>query len=149
MSEMEGISLTIPAKPSRNTDIQTCTIRDPEYAYVHLELLSSAAAGASASASTDTTPAALDALHVRSMLSHALSRFLGAAGNAVSPDVLRVDAAQAWVRVPRGDLPALTAALAFWSGEREGAADVTLRVRQAGNWLGCLAGKNGQDGLWG
>ncbi|KKA29046.1 hypothetical protein TD95_002201 [Thielaviopsis punctulata] len=137
-------SIAAPAPSKLPPIIQTFTIRAPDYAYAHLELVST-------SSPASSCPSAPDALQVRSLLSHALSRFLGAVGNAVHPDILRVTAdGHAWVRVPRDDLPVLTAALAFWSGERDGAADVTLRVRRAGNWLGCLVGQDAEEEkLWG
>ncbi|PHH55925.1 hypothetical protein CFIMG_008378RA00001 [Ceratocystis fimbriata CBS 114723] len=140
MAAMEGVtfSATTP-KPSKTIELQTCTSREPEYSYVHLELIST---------SPNASTAPLDALQVRSMLSTALSRFMGIMGNAVSPDVLKVEATEAWVRVPRQDLSMLTAALTAWSGARDGNVEFTLRAKEAGNWLGCMVGRQGQESLW-
>lgn len=117
--------------------LTTCAIRSPPFAYAQLELV------------TDG-PAALelDNLIVRSYCTSALRQFLGLSGVAISIDILKADGSDCWVRVPRQDLGAFSAALTAWKGTKEDGSHCLLRVKQCSDWLGPMVGSNGQDEIW-
>jgi|SRR3569833_75312 len=126
-------------KSHKSRDLFTCTISKPLSAYAQLELVS-----------TDhQRPAAgLDNLQVRSYCTAALTQFLGATGAGMPVDILKVQGSQCWVRVPREDLGAFTAAITLWRGPGEGGSSTLLQVRASGNWLGGLLGRSEQQTLW-
>ncbi|KAL6881558.1 hypothetical protein J3F83DRAFT_722723 [Trichoderma novae-zelandiae] len=138
---------TIPAsqrsildKPRHSTshELLTCTIKTPPFSYVHLELL------------TNPPDAAveLDNLQVKSYCTAALRQFLGLTGTAIPIDVLKAEASECWIRVPRDDLGAFAAALTAWKGTSDGGVESLLRVKQCSDWLGAMVGSHGQDRLW-
>ncbi|PTB62811.1 hypothetical protein BBK36DRAFT_1172106 [Trichoderma citrinoviride] len=133
-------STALDNKPrlSKTHELLTCTIRAPPFSYVHLELL------------TNPPEAAveLDNLQVKSYCTAALRQFLGLTGTAIPLDVLKVEAAECWIRVPREDLGAFAAALTAWKGSSDGGVEFLLRVKQCSDWLGAMAGSHGQDQLW-
>ncbi|EXJ80508.1 hypothetical protein A1O1_08653 [Capronia coronata CBS 617.96] len=112
------------------------TIRKPPYTYLHLSLLTVP--------SHPTQP--LDEVGARSYLFAALQQYLGLTGTAVPIDILKVEDSNVWIRVPREDEIAVTAALSQWVGAR----GVSLRIEARGSWLGgVLARKADKDaGLW-
>ncbi|TVY49517.1 hypothetical protein LOCC1_G000335 [Lachnellula occidentalis] len=118
---------------SRGHELTSLTIKNPPFAYAHLELQSSAALA---------SPASIDALTIRAHLTSALTQFLGLSGSAIS-----VEGRECWVRVPRGDLAVFVAAVGGWVGEGEG-ANVGWRVKGKGNWLGGLVARRGEESVW-
>jgi ribonuclease P/MRP protein subunit POP8 len=131
-----------PAKSQKSHDLATCTVRAPPFSYAHLEVLNSSQAG-SASASVE-----LDAIQVRSYCTAALKQFLGVAGTAISLDILKVEGPRCWLRVPRDDLGAFSAAITAWQGTYEDGVHSTLRVKACSDWLGSLVGREDEDQLW-
>ncbi|KAL5594777.1 hypothetical protein BROUX41_001691 [Berkeleyomyces rouxiae] len=123
----------------KRATVRTCAIRNPEFAYVRLEL-------------TSTSPipsgTCLDPIQVRSNLSAALTYFMGITGNSIHPDVLKVDGPTAWVRVPNPDLHHLMAALTSWSGWEQDGMRYNLRATDAGTWLGYLLNRRDEENVW-
>ncbi len=117
------------------------TIKAPEFAYAQLELHG------------DTT-AALDELFVRSYCTSALRQYLGLTGAAIPLDILKVQGAQCWLRLPRDDVKPFAAALAASRGTvgDDGDGDDTsprlLRVKQCSDWLGTMVGGDPLEKLW-
>lgn len=107
-------------------EIQSRTIRSPPFAYMRISLRS---------LSSSTSSTVLDELTVRSHLTSALTQFLGLHGSAIAVDILKVEGAECWIRVPREDLSAVGAAVGGWVGEGVG-----WRVEGKGNWLSSLVG---------
>ncbi|KAI9836489.1 MAG: hypothetical protein M1838_005067 [Thelocarpon superellum] len=167
---------------------RTTTLRQPAWSYLHLELYS-ATSFASTSARppsttartggmTSTPPASsrpgiidLDAVTARLLLTRALSRHLGLAGSSIPMDILKLDGAQLWIRVPRQDLSCVMVALGAWEGPWEvtgggGAAEkfdgngggganeiapgvtVAWRIRDKGNWLMGLLSSQMEQEVW-
>lgn len=121
----------------KSHDILTCTIKEPPFSYVHLELVSDRSGAVT-----------LDNLQVKSYCTAALRQLLGLTGQAISLDILKVEDSHAWVRVPRPDLGSFSAAITSWSGTSDDGAQVSLQVRQCADWLGAMVGADGQDRLW-
>lgn len=117
----------------KSHEIYSTTIKTPPYAYAHLEIIS-------------TSNILLDELQVRSYLTSALKQFLGATGSGMPIDILKVQEKECWVRVPRQDLGAFSAALTAWSGSGTSTGFVVLA---AGDWLGALVGRHDRRRLWG
>ncbi|KAH6892064.1 hypothetical protein B0T10DRAFT_559662 [Thelonectria olida] len=120
----------------KSHDILTCTIKAPSFSYVHLELV------------TDSTPAELDNLQVKSYCTTALRQFLGLTGAAISLDILKVEGSHCWLRVPRPDLGSFAAAITAWKGTNDNGVQCVLLIRQCSDWLGVMVGTDGQDRLW-
>ncbi|POS75291.1 hypothetical protein DHEL01_v206313 [Diaporthe helianthi] len=121
-------------KKSKSHEIYSTTIRNPTFAYAHLELI------------TTTNNSTLDELQLRSYLTAALKQFLGATGSGMPIDILKVQGKESWVRLPREDLGAFAAALTAWAGSGNSTGFV---IRAAGDWLGALVGRHDQRRLWG
>lgn len=115
------------------------TVRTPPYTYLHLSLLSSS--------SLPTCPP-LDALTAHKYLNSALRQFLGITGTAIPIDILKVEARDVWIRVPREDGGAVVAALGSWVGSGDGGS-VSWRVKGRGEWLGAVLGREGVGRVWG
>lgn len=118
---------------SKSREIYSTAIKNPTYAYAHLELIT-------------TNNLILDDLQIRSYLTSALKQFLGTTGSGMPIDILKVQGKESWVRVPRQDLGAFAAALTAWSGSGSSAGFI---IRAAGDWLGALVGRHDQRRLWG
>ncbi|KAK4086894.1 hypothetical protein Purlil1_8844 [Purpureocillium lilacinum] len=118
-------------------EILTCTIKSPQFSYAHLEL-----------STNGPEPAQLDDLQVKSYCTAALRQFLGLTGEAISLDILKVDGADCWLRVPRQDLGSFAAAITAWKGASDGGVHSVLRIKQCSDWLGAMVGSDGQDALW-
>ncbi|EXJ79699.1 hypothetical protein A1O3_07981 [Capronia epimyces CBS 606.96] len=118
------------------------TVRSPPYTYFHLSLQSLAPQAQGQGQAQQ----ALDEVAARSYLFAALQQYLGLIGTAVSIDVLDVQGRHVWIRVPRDEEIAVTAALSQWVGAR----GVSLRIEARGSWLGgVLARKADTDAkLW-
>ncbi|KAI3400201.1 hypothetical protein diail_4086 [Diaporthe ilicicola] len=118
---------------SKSREIYSTTIKNPTYAYAHLELITS-------------SDLLLDHLQIRSYLTSALKQFLGATGSGMPIDILKMQGKECWVRVPRQDLGAFAAALTAWTGS---GTSVGFVIRAAGDWLGALVGRHDQSRFWG
>ncbi|ORY71186.1 uncharacterized protein BCR38DRAFT_4971 [Pseudomassariella vexata] len=130
-------SIASIAKAQKSRDLVTCTIRAPRFSYVHLENLTQR-----------SEPAALDPIQIRSYCTAALKQFLGITGTSISLDFLKVDGAECWLRLPRDDLSAFSAAITAWQGTYENGVHATLHVKGCSNWLGTLIDRNDEDRLW-
>lgn len=95
------------SKPTPPHILHTATFRRPLFTTLHIRLLS-------ASSTASTT---LDPLRVSSLVTSALTSYLGTTGAAIPIDILRVDGADAWIRVPRVDGRAIKAGLGGWVGK--------------------------------
>lgn len=127
------------SKARKAHELVSCTIRSPPFSYLHLERTCDGA-----------DQPELDALQVRAYCTSAMTQFLGVTGAAIPVDILKVDATECWLRVPRPDLGAFAAAITAWPGvsqEGEGSSYV-LRIRACGDWLGSLVGRQDQHKLW-
>ncbi|KAI0157721.1 hypothetical protein GGR57DRAFT_500671 [Xylariaceae sp. FL1272] len=125
-------------KASKSHTLSQITIKTPPYSYAHLTLYNS----------TSTPPTPLDALQVRSYCSSALNQFLGATGMGINLDILKVDGASTWIRVPREDLAAFAAAITAWTGVSHDGVPSSFRVVGCSDWLGALVGQEDEDTLW-
>ncbi|KAL0944101.1 uncharacterized protein CTRU02_201988 [Colletotrichum truncatum] len=128
------------ATGQRSHELLTCTVKNPPFSYVQLELVSDVAK------SSDSVP--LDELQVRSYCNAALRQFLGATGSAIPIDILKVEDKACWLRIPRLDLSPFAAAVTAWAGASEQGNRQVLRVNQCSDYLGAMVGADGQDKLW-
>ncbi|KXL50684.1 hypothetical protein M433DRAFT_150757 [Acidomyces richmondensis BFW] len=111
--------------PKKNFIISRTTIRNPPWAYIHLQHLKPTSAHVSSA-----QPSPLDAVTAHLHLKAALSRFLGLHGEAISIDILKLQGNDVWIRVPAGDKNILIAAVGGWvSGKGEG-----WRVKGTSSW---------------
>ncbi|KAK0739207.1 hypothetical protein B0T21DRAFT_284412, partial [Apiosordaria backusii] len=112
------------------------------YSYAHLTLLS-------------PISLPLDNLQLKSYLTSALSQFLGQTGLGIPIDILHLDptssssSSSAWVRLPRPDLAAFSAAITAFPGISYGDEKIVLKVEAAGDYLGALVGKGEEQDIWG
>lgn len=125
------------SKSSKSHGIYTTTLKSPQFAYAHLEIISA----------TSDTILSLDELTVRQYLTSALKQFLGITGTAMPIDILKVSGREAWVRLPRQDLGTFAAAMTAWVGT--GSSISGFRICAAGDWLGALVGRYDQRKIWG
>ncbi|KAI1180856.1 hypothetical protein F4777DRAFT_573509 [Nemania sp. FL0916] len=132
-------SLTDVSKGSKSYELSRATIKDPPYAYAHLEL---------------SIPQAssliweLDAIQVRSYCTEALKQFLGITGMAITADILKVEGHCCWLRVPRDNLGAFTAAMTAWHGTKIDGEHAVFRIRGCSDWLGALIGQQDEWKFW-
>lgn len=116
-------------KPS--STISQFTIRNPPWSYIHLSLIFTS--------SNVTTK--LDALTAHLHLRAALSQFLGLHGTAIPIDILKLEANDVYIRVPREDASALVIAVGSWVGKNgEG-----WMVRHSGCWGPALQSDGGAE----
>jgi len=121
-------------KPKRKIITHQFTIRNPPWAYIHLQHLTSTPTDVSSS-----EPHLLDAVTAHLDLKAALSRFLGLHGEAVSIDILKLEGDDVWIRVPAEDKIMLVAAAGGWvSGKGEG-----WRVKGTSSWDARAWGRDG------
>ncbi|KAL7625099.1 hypothetical protein AAE478_004313 [Parahypoxylon ruwenzoriense] len=125
------------SKAKKPHELVTATIRAPRYSYAHLEVFSGS-----------TQPDELDALQVRSYCTSALKQFLGVTGVGIPLDILKVEGRECWLRLPRDDLGAFSAAITAWQGSFQNGVHSSLRIRGCSDWLGALVGRDGEDRLW-
>ncbi|KXH24875.1 hypothetical protein CSAL01_00211 [Colletotrichum salicis] len=140
-SAVEAPTSTPRATGQKSHELLTCTIKTPAFSYTQLELISE-------SPTTSQEALELDNLQVRSYCNAALGQFLGATGSAIPIDILKVEGAQCWLRVPRQDLSPFTAAITAWAGISDQGSRQVLRVKQCSDYLGAIVGTDGQDKLW-
>lgn len=138
-AEVGGVTTTASGLPKaqKSRELFALTIKSPPYSYACLEMVLD-----------NLEPAQLDALQVRSYCSAALRQFLGDTGVAIAIDIVKVQGAECWLRVPRQDLAAFGAAITAFPGVSQGGQVSILRLRACGNWLGALLGQHGQQKLW-
>ncbi|CAJ2508196.1 Uu.00g093820.m01.CDS01 [Anthostomella pinea] len=141
-TSMAASTLSAP-KAKKAHELVTCTIKAPPFSYAHLEVFSN-----NTTSTTNTDEIDLDALQVRSYCTAALKQFLGATGTAVPLDILKVDGRSCWLRVPRDDLGAFSAAITAWQGTSQDGVRYSLRLRGCSDWLGALVGQQGEERLW-
>ncbi|KAK4203692.1 hypothetical protein QBC40DRAFT_274263 [Triangularia verruculosa] len=124
-------------KTKKSLPLTTLTLPPSTFSYAHLTLLS-------------PSTVQLDPLQLKSYLTSALSQFLGQTGTAIPIDILSVSSSSAWVRLPRPDLAAFSAAIAAFPGISSGRERIVLKVEAAGDYLGALISrsKDGDD-IWG
>ncbi len=127
-------------------DLLTCTIKQPEFAYAHMELVTDG--GGTTEGSNQASQMSLDELQVKSYCTAALRQFLGLTGAAIPFDILKAEGTECWVRMQSDDLGSFTAAITAWKGTTDNGVNCLLRVKQASNWLGTMLGRNGQDRIW-
>lgn len=124
----------------QNTVISQFTIRNPDWSYFHLKLVTTASLQASIDSTKKTKAASIDQVTAYLHLQSALERFLGVHGTAIPLDILKVDGNEVWVRAPRQDADAVVAAAGGWvGGGGEG-----WRVIDWGCW-GPSEGEDGRD----
>jgi ribonuclease P/MRP protein subunit POP8 len=63
-------------------------------------------------------------------------------------DILKVEATECWIRVPREDLSPVVAAVGGWIGGNETEGKVGWRIKGSGNWLSVLVGERGKESIW-
>ncbi|KAK4137609.1 hypothetical protein BT67DRAFT_438863 [Trichocladium antarcticum] len=134
------IAPTTTTTTTKTLTLATATLARPPFAYAHLSL-----------AAQQPPTLTLDALQARSYLTAALSQFLGATGTAIPLDILLVQDASVWVRVPEPDLAAFAAAVTAFPGIASSPAagpTMLLHLRGSGNWLGSLIGREEEGRLW-
>ncbi|KIX10257.1 uncharacterized protein Z518_01338 [Rhinocladiella mackenziei CBS 650.93] len=113
----------------------TFTLRNPPYTYFHLSLQSL----------PPQPQQSLDEITARSYLTAALRQYLGLTGTAIGIDILKVNGANVWIRIPRDDEMAVTGALSQWVSSQ----GVNLRIEARGSWLGGVVARGERDrNLW-
>lgn len=115
----------------KNHTVSQFTIRDPPWAYIYLQHLTSAG----------PTPS-LDAVTAQLHITAALSQFLGLHGTAIPVDIMKLEGGDVWIRVPAQDKTALVGAVGGWvSAKGEG-----WRVKGTSSWDSrAMARDSGQD----
>ncbi|EPE09646.1 hypothetical protein F503_07422 [Ophiostoma piceae UAMH 11346] len=124
------------AKEGKARELFGTTLRQPPFAYAHVEVVRSG-----------TGSTSLDALQIRGYCESALKQFLGATGAGMPFDLLKIDGSEFWLRLPSEDLSCFAASLTAWV-PGSSSSSVVLRLRDSGNWLGSLVGRSEQQALW-
>ncbi|KAK0663976.1 hypothetical protein QBC41DRAFT_259389, partial [Cercophora samala] len=130
-------------KSHKSTPLTTLTLPPTTLSYASLTPLSP---------SPSSSPPPLDPLLLKSYLTSALSQFLGQTGAAIPIDILQVNPSppSAWIRLPRPDLAAFSAAVASFGGISSGKEKLVLKVEAAGDFLGALISRGeGERDIWG
>ncbi|KAK5120072.1 hypothetical protein LTR85_006553 [Meristemomyces frigidus] len=117
-------------KPKTQTTTQI-TIRNARWSYLHLQQVTTARTATSG-----------DAVTAHLQVTAALSQFLGLHGAAIPVDILKLDGADLWIRVPAEDNSAVVAAIGGWlSGKGE-----AWKVKGTSSWdARAQARDSGQD----
>ncbi|GAB7351294.1 hypothetical protein MBLNU459_g1710t1 [Dothideomycetes sp. NU459] len=111
---------------AKNTTLSQFTIRNPQWAYIHLSLIVSPTLAAAAAAAESG------------------SSNMNDVKAPISVDILKLSGPDVWVRVPREDVSAVVAAVGGWVGkDGEG-----WRIKGWGCW-GPAVGKDGGLDLFG
>ena len=100
------------------------TLRGSPYTYLQLSLKH-------VGEPADRAP--FDTLTARTYLTSALSQYLGLTGTAIPIDILKVTERDCWIRVPKDDASAVTAAIGQWANAL---VPVSMIVEGRGDWLG-------------
>ncbi|KAI1765949.1 hypothetical protein GGR53DRAFT_488239 [Hypoxylon sp. FL1150] len=137
MADTSMTGMSSPTKAKKSRELVTATIRAPRFSYAHLEVFS-----------TSADPGELDDLQVRSYCTSALKQFLGTTGVGIPLDILKVEGKDCWIRLPRDDLAAFSAAITAWQGSFQNGLHSSLRIKGCSDWLGALVGRDGEDKLW-
>ncbi|KAF4556811.1 Hypothetical protein D9617_1g086930 [Elsinoe fawcettii] len=112
----DPVSTKRKAKPSANPVILQFTIREPDWSYVHLRLVTPASLQGAIDGSHPSDKVLLDEVTAYLHLQSALRRYLGVHGTAIPLDILKVDGLEVWIRSPREDANAVVAAAGGWVG---------------------------------
>ncbi|ORY01513.1 hypothetical protein BCR34DRAFT_636965 [Clohesyomyces aquaticus] len=128
-SDGDGVKFT-PSSSSKKRKrkekphvLHQSTFKKPLWTYLHLCLITpgtvlqppSTSTSSSTTGPSPLTPS-IDALTSLSLLTHALTAFLGLAGSSIPLDILKTLGRELWIRVPRQDARGLRAALSTWTG---------------------------------
>lgn len=149
-------------KKKDNHILHTTTFRKPLWSYLHLQLLVPTLLTPTPANNPPKTPP-IDPLTTSTLLTTALTSFLGLTGSSIPLDILHISGVTVYIRIPRQDTRAVRGALAGWVGNCEGellpgvgrseGVDKWGRVRVAwrivgeGECLGSLGGEGvGGDG---
>jgi len=119
----------------------TFVLRNPPYSYLHLCISNQAATSGSHKQKEHLE---LDEVTVVSHMTSALNQYLGLTGTAIPIDILKVQASEAWVRLPHEDESAVVAALTQWVGK----GGASMRILGRGTWLGALSSGTDDTELW-
>jgi len=133
MADISGLP-----KAQKSHELARSVIKAPPYSYAHLEFCNAG----------PPTPEELDMLQVRSFCTAALKQYLGATGMAMPLDILKLEGRSCWLRLPRDDLAAFTAAITSWQGTVQDGIHSTFRIRGCSDWLGALVGQRDEQSLW-
>ncbi|KAF2660753.1 hypothetical protein K491DRAFT_588492 [Lophiostoma macrostomum CBS 122681] len=118
--------------------LHTATFKKPTWTYLHIELVTPDSTVSTSTSTPHTEPAptqsshppptqnshttpSLDPVTISTLLTPALSSFLGLTGSAIPLDILKTAGRHVWLRVARQDARAVQAGLAGWIGQCEGA----------------------------
>ncbi|KAI1617791.1 hypothetical protein EDD36DRAFT_459464 [Exophiala viscosa] len=127
--------MTTAKATQRESTTTAFTMTNPPYAYFQLS-------------SRSLSPQAsqgLDDITARSYLTAALQQYLGLTGVAIPVDILKTEEFSVWIRVPRDDEAAVTAAVSQWASQK----GVSLKIDARGSWLGGVVARGGRDAkLW-
>ncbi|KAG8626041.1 hypothetical protein KVT40_006442 [Elsinoe batatas] len=136
----DATSIKRKSKPDKNPVISQFTIRNPDWSYIHLKLITPVSLQAAVDGSNKSAKGSLDEVTAYLHLQSALQRYLGVHGTAIPLDILKVEGLEVWIRVPREDAGAIVAAAGGWVGNGgEG-----WRVVAWGCW-GPTDGNDGKD----
>lgn len=119
-------------------EITVRTIRQPQFAYVYLELISD-----------PMNKFPVDIITFSSHLSSAFKQFLGLTGSAIPVDILKVEGRECWIRIPRDDLSTVIAAVTGWLGNDGRGEQLAWKIKGSGSWLIRIAGSRGLSTTWG
>ncbi|KAI5820686.1 hypothetical protein BZA77DRAFT_82837 [Pyronema omphalodes] len=119
------------------------TIREHDWAYAALQMIFDPPY----KPEIDNVSWPPDILTWRSMLTSALTQFLGVTGSAISIDILHLDGDEAWLRIPRVDLMHFKAGVSGYVGFTDG-RNVGFRTIGTSEFLMGLASKKAEDSIW-
>lgn len=95
-----------------------------------------------------TCSSSTDILTWRTLLTSALTQFLGITGSAIQIDILHLTGDEAWLRVPRCSAKRFQAAVGGYIGAIDGGS-VGFRTKAAGEFLMGVVSKRAEEELWG
>jgi len=126
-------------KASKNNTIAQFTLRNPDWAYLHLALITQESLNTS-EIKNENNSNNVDELTVYMHIQSALKQYLGLQGTAIPFDILKTKENQVWISVPREDISAMMAAVGGWIGSN----GQGWRTLEWSSW-GPADGDNGQD----
>ena len=88
-----------------------------------------------------------DLLTWRTLLTSALTQFLGLVGAAVQVDLLQLDRDEVWLRVPRTDVKRFATAVSSYVGTLDGRR-IAVRVLGTSDFLMGLVSKTTETRIW-
>ena len=95
-----------------------------------------------------TCSSSTDILTWRTLLTSALTQFLGITGSAIQIDILHLAGDEAWLRVPRCSAKRFQAAVGGFIGASDGRS-VGFRTKASGEFLMGVVSKRAEEELWG